>query len=183
MIAYPGFMFAAPPRTGSTWFIHACSLYGLGDGIKSKVHIPFPDGSSNFTVSLVRHPYSWLVSYYHALKGGAVNVVIVDKLCSIAATSETVEVFILRYLDQMPGHVTMIFDEYKASTVMRLEDFPWAPLEFFASIALNKKGAQDVRALMPVNATKGEYHKPNKSLKCQVVDAEKELCERYNYYS
>jgi len=182
VIKYKDFFFAAPPRTGSTWFIKSASIVCLGDAQKSKLHEPPSIIWNGFLVSLVRHPYNWLCSYFLALEGGKTGVHCVDVLANYARTSSDVDEFILQYLKYCPGEVGRIFDRYMASSVLRLEDFPWNAIEFFESVGVKSEDALKVKNITPQNVRKGHVHIVNKNLKKQVVETERKLCERYEYY-
>ncbi len=182
MIKYKDFFFAAPPKTGSTWFIKCCSECGLGDAQKATLHEPPSIIWSGFLVSTVRHPYDWLVSYYLSLKGGMTGIYDVDVLAQYARTSLDVDEFIHKYLMYCPGAVGRIFDRYMATTVLRLEDFPWNTIEFFESIGVKPDIAMKVKNITAQNARKGHVHIVNKYNKKRVLNAEKSICERYEYY-
>jgi len=182
MIQYKDFFFAAAPRTGTTWFIKCCSEIGLGDKQKANLHVPPSIIWSGYLVTLVRHPYDWLVSYYLALKGGMTGVYDVDTLAEHARTAVDVDEFISRYLTYCSGTVGRIFDRYRATTVLRLEDFPWNAIELFESVGVKHDDAMKAHNITPQNARKGHIHIPNKQQRRQVVLAESEICERYEYY-
>lgn len=184
MIKYDKFYFASPPRTGGTFFIKAASEVGLGDAQKSQLHVPPPTPweGRGFVISTVRHPYEFLCSYYLALKGGATGVDCVDVFMDHARTSLDVDEFISKYLRYCPGEVGIIFDRYRANSVLRLEDFPWNVIEFFESIGVQHDEAWKVNSITAQNTRKGHPHIVNKDLKKQVVAAEKDICERYEYY-
>jgi len=130
MIQYKNFSFAAPPRTGTTWFIKAASICELGDGQKATLHIPPPADWNGFVVSMIRHPYDWLASFFLSLRGGSVGVECVD-VFAFARYHDSPESFIQRYLENIPGEVGKMFDTYRANAVIRLEDLPYAGEEFF----------------------------------------------------
>ncbi len=183
MIKYEKFFFAAPPKTGSTFFIKAAAEIGLGDAQKAELHIPPPlTNWSGFLVSTVRHPYEFLCSYYLSLKGGATGVACVDVLMDHARTSLDADEFVSKYLKHCPGEVGKIFDRYRANSVLRLEDFPWNIIEFFETIGVQHNEAWKISSMTPQNARKGHPHIVNKDLRKQVVIAEKDICERYEYY-
>ncbi len=182
MIKYDKFHFAAPPRTGSTYFIKCASICDLGDAQKSVLHQPPSMEWDGYLVSLVRHPYDFLCSYYLSLKGGATGVYCVDVLCNYARTANDVDEFIALYLRYCPGEVGRIFNRYRATTVLRLEDFSWNVIEFFESLGIKYSIAMRVNDITPQNVRKGLVHIENKSQKKQVVFAERDICDRYEYY-
>lgn len=181
MIDYGPFAFCAPPRTGTTWFIKAAYEAGLGSAPKTRIHTPPTSSYNGLVVSLVRHPYHWLESIYYGLEGGFIGVQQVDKYASIARQSEDFADFVNRCIEEHPKGISQAFDSYRANSVLRLEDFPWAAVEFFESIGAKKDKLEKVAKLPPQNARKGEPVFLNKKLKDLVVQAEKDLYERYNY--
>jgi len=181
MIQYKNFSFAAAPRTGTTWFIKACSLMKLGDKQKTKVHFPPPLDYNNYVVSSIRHPYDFLVSFFLALRGGATGVGCVD-VFSFARHHNSPGSFIQRYLRDIPGEVGKMFDAYRANSVIRLEDLPWAAEEFFEGVGVPYETARRVHEITPQNVRKGEPHIVDKKLRKQVMEAEGDFCERHEYY-
>ena len=188
MIHFTDFVFAAPPRTGSTWFVQAAAEVGLRPGVVNRKHEQFPDDHLQFPqetqglrVSLVRHPYNWLMSYYLGLDGGAVNIKEVDVLVDLSRESKDLQTFLRRYVNEMPGTVTRIFDSYQANTILRLEDFPWSPIEFFASLGVRRRDWSGIEDKAPVNFRKGKQPLVHPFLRRDVCGAEEEFCDRYEY--
>lgn len=181
MIDYGTFRFAAPPRTGCTWFLKACSTAGLGEGFKAHVHQPIPPNTTGLTVSLIRHPYDWLISYYYALQGGSTGIVEVDKLSSMARTTLDSTHFINSYTRYIPGVVSEIFDSYHADSVMKTEELKWASLEFFDSLNVNQKRLDLIKQLPPQNVGKNLPIKIDTKLRERVCEAEDSFCNRYDY--
>lgn len=179
-IDYGKFRFATTPRTGTTWFIQACEAAGLGRGFKAHAHAPFNshNDSNAFKLSLVRHPYEWLVSYYKAIHPGNTGIVEIDRL---RTSCKNFEEFIGNYLRECPGQVGRIFSAYNADSYLRIEDMPWAASEFFASIGIPPSLRNKCRFIDPVNVSKGHIHR-DLTVYSQVMLAEKETCERYEYF-
>lgn len=183
MITYPQFTFASAPRTASTWFIKVCADVGLGEAQKAHVHVPPPpdwDVGSMLMVTMIRHPYHWLISYYTALQAGATGIDVVDhRFLKIAREASDVNRFVRLYLKRQPGAVGAMFDDYKATSVFRIEDLPWCVVEFLSSL---EKEAVFASYLPPMNAYNGTPPRPNPKLRAAVVAAEHEFCQRYEYY-
>lgn len=181
MIKYKQFVFAAPPRTATTWFMKAAQDLGLGDGSKSHVHDPAPRDWNGLVVSMVRHPYDWLYSYYYALQGGAIGVDAVDgPFVYIARESTSVDRFIRLYLKRKAGAVGEMFNTYNASTVLRVEDLPYGAGEFFESLGVPSWSA--TMMLPAQNTYNGVTDAPNKKQRKAVVAAERALCQQYEYF-
>ncbi len=176
------FHFAACPRTGSTWFIKAAAIAGLGEAFKAKLHDPFPARAqrlASLRVSLVRHPCDWLASYWASIHPGRVGVREVDALPVAMASFDS---FIKAYLRSMPGQVGRIFASYNADTYLRLEDMPWAAVELFETIGVQRGQTALVEKLDPQNVTRQELRPHwDAKLRRRVLEAEQEMCERYDY--
>ncbi len=181
MIKYENFYFAAPPRTGTTFFIKSAAECGLGEQNKAKLHEPPSIIWDGYLVSLVRHPYSWLCSYFLSLQGGATGVHCVDVLVNHARKAVDADDFIRKCLRYCPGEVGRIYTRYRASTVLKLEEFPWNVIEFFESVGVKHEDAWKVNNITPQNARKGHAHIVNKDLRKQVVQSEKPVCEMFEY--
>ena len=183
MIDYKLFQFASPPRTATTWFLRACDTVGLGNGFKSHVHSPPPPDhrGKGIIVSLVRHPYDWLVSYYYGLLGGSVGVTEVDEMAPLFRQSRDFWAFGRRYIRKMPGTISKMFEAYWPTNVMRVEDLPWAAVELFEMLGIKKRLLKDVPRIRPANFTKRSPYVDFPRLRKAVVKAEKEFCDRYDY--
>lgn len=174
MITFNKFAFASPPRTGTTWFMKTANAAGFGEGFKAYVHIPPPSDYGGFMVSIVRHPYDWLSSVYHELQGGKIGVPVFDAISECALGAKTFREFI----DRLPENsLPAVFDAYRASTILRLEDMPWAADELFR--AFGYKG--DIINLSPQNCSK--CHTPiDMALREHIVRREEAFCEQYDYW-
>jgi len=182
MIDYKKFQFASPPRTATRWFMSICNHLGLGDVSSAAVHVPPPkDNPKVLMVTMVRHPYDWLVSYFYALQGGAIQVPCVDKFVPLARGAGSFRYFIKSYLKRMPGEVGRMFAEYRASTVMRLEDFPWAVMEFFKMLDVEKHSIEAIREFPAINTWEKTPFTEYDFLRMKVCEAETEFCDRYEY--
>lgn len=182
MIHYKKFSFASPPRTGSTWFLKACVEIGIGNDShsKAKLHVPPPVGDTSYRVSIVRHPYDWLESYYYALEGGTIQVECVDVFVPYVRQAHTFRQFVSLYLRHLPGEVGKMFDFYRPNNVFRVEDLPWAAIEFFQSIGVPEKRTNRLRDLPVANARKIAQAK-DRRLRTLILDAEESYCDRYDY--
>lgn len=132
-------------------------------------------------MSIIRHPYEWLESYYHAIRGVAVGVPCVDVFSQAARNAENFEAFVVQYLRDMPGAVSDMFIAYNAASVMRLEELRWATQEFFRSVGVEGDELRDVAELPPENVRKDVHRDKHKRLRREVCDADAEFCERYDY--
>ena len=154
MIDYGNFVFAAPPRTGSTWFIKAAAEAGLGKGFKAHVHSKAPKDNTGLVVSLVRHPCPWLASYYHVLQGGHTGVPEVDVLETLARACPTFDGFVRGYLANFEGHVTKIMLSYQADSYIRTCDIRWGAYELFVTAGVKAKTALRATSHGPQNCGK-----------------------------
>lgn len=187
-IDYKQFRFASAPRTGTTWFIQACEAAGLGQGFKAHVHAPFTEQESGaFKVSLVRHPYYWLTSYFKSILPGSTGIPEIDKLRFPSSVPLSVtmvddfENFINTYLHTCPGQVSRIFDSYGADSYLKIEDMPCAVTELFRSLGVPAHLRNKCRYIDPQN--KSKLHIPKDlELYRRVMDAEQEMVDRYEYF-
>jgi len=185
-VEYPFFSFAAPPRTGCDHFIEACRIAGLGktDRIDAIRHFPRNNDGKHLRVSLVRHPCQWLGSVYAALNdfgtesspnmhGIGTAFIVLDK--------STFDDFVRSYLQMSPTGVSCLFDQYKADTRLRSEDMPWCLLELFETFEVPKVllGLVETYWRSKVFDVVPEW---TPHLYQQVLDAEWEFCEAYDYY-
>jgi len=124
-----------PPKTGGIWARTACASIGLpwmqhtGDGPKSCQHSDTPPPEDRATMVFVRHPVTWLKSYwmYHQRTGWMQYtdspgfVFYANYRCG-----EPFPAFVARYLDKMPGAIGRMFDRYtrSADAVGYVESLP-----------------------------------------------------------
>jgi hypothetical protein len=149
------------------------------------VHIP-PDENQHFLLTIVRHPFTWLNSYYRQIKGGFINQKEVDELAPLARESASFEHFVRKYINQKPGHVWEMVKAYRANTIIRIEDLPWAAVDFFITLGVPKNLRKKVSELKPMNM-RGPFLRDNierkrlRRLMKLVCDVEPDLCEHFEY--
>lgn len=181
MISCEHFLFASPPRTGTAWFVHAVHYCGLRHETRANVHIPPPKGHSGPVVSIVRDPASWLASYYGAIRDGKIGVPVVDQFADVAKDCGTVREFMLTVARTMPGSVGEMFSMYRADTVLRLEDQPWATIEFLRMFKKSKAVDDIIRHQPPMNTRKQAEIIPRECIDA-VHEAEEDFCDFYEYF-
>lgn len=183
MLTCDRFTYAAAPRTGVEWFTQAATLAGFAlQG--GNAHVPPPQDHNALVVTVVRHPYDWLVSLFMECKSKRREVgnLFVDGLITMAGNyCITLDDFIRAYITYCPGEVGLMFDSYNASTVMRLEDQPFAACDFFDPFGVDVDRLIAIEALPPCNCRVGLPVLPNFNLRSLVVRAEREFCQRYDY--
>lgn len=181
MIRYEQFDFAAPPRTGTTWFLDAATRIGLGEKSKFAIHKLFPEKERHVQrmyISMVRHPVDWLMSYYHEIHPGSIQVDVVDIFQGIQANDPCE--FMEKVVDQIPGSVGSMFSAYKADSVLRLEDLPWCALSLFETVGVKQRVAQMCNVLPKQNVSQKHFNIPD-VLRRRVMESEADFCERYDY--
>jgi len=158
-------------------------MAGLGRGFKSNVHTPFTENDQeSFKVSLVRHPYNWLVSYYVAIYPGVVGIDPIDQLReSHGKELPTYQDFLTNYLMHHRGTVGRIFGAYQADSYIRIEDTPWAVVELFESLGVPKLGRNRCKGI-PIKNSSKQHHPIIGKLRQQVLLAEEEMVERFEYF-
>ena len=178
MIEYEQFCFAAPPRTGNLWFRSAARLCGLRE-------LEIDDGYHTFSttsklkVSMVRNPFYWLSSCYNALRLKILSPHDAWWFGNLEYQT-TFNTFVHGYLEKYPGYVGKFFDFYRADSVMRLEDQPDSFMELATTLGVNQYWKNAVRLLLPLNETEDTWALD--ALRVGVYSAEKEFCERYDYW-
>ncbi len=181
MINYKRIQFASAPRTGSTYFMKAAAIAGLGEGFKAHVHKPFPEepNAAVLRISMVRHPVDWLISYYTAIFPGSTGIEEVDALLTLPG--QDFDEFAYHYLERMPGHVNEVFDRYRSNTNLRIEDAPWNVIEMFESITkLTEDQTQRIVGLGKQNISKTLPFVGRKN-RLLLGLAEKKTMEKYDY--
>lgn len=184
MIDYGPYRLASPPRTATTWFERASFLAGFERGVNQHSHVhELPEDDDGLSVTLVRHPYEWLDSYYHELKGGFCGVAEVDDLVPLVRSSIRFEQFVNLYVKQRAGFLFDLIKKYRPTTVLRVEDLPWAAVEFFGAFGASAKQLQEIIILAPRNARLNRYNGNgvDDRQKKTVCEAETEYCEAFDY--
>lgn len=182
MIDIGPFQFAAAPRTATTWILHAISTAGLGNFSKSYVHVshlPTRRGETEkLKVSMVRHPYDWLASYYAAIKLGHVGVPSVDRFQTLSCG--TFKVFIESYLREMPGAVGDVFTSYGADVYLKLEELPWCFIELLETIGISKQRSIRCKDITRQNWCES-LPKIDTKLRRYVLRAEQMMVQQFEY--
>jgi len=185
MLSYERFAFASAPRTGTAYMVDAFERAGLGNQTRAKVHEPFPSDYKGYTVSMVRHPYDWLVSYYYEIPGAMINIAPIDNLItSYQAAPNNVHDFIRAACSELGDNfVGDIFDIYNASMYLRIEDMPRSLYEFLDTIDVvppfGISGAVQDRK----NINKfSRFHDVDEDVRRLVVERNLDFCERFEYY-
>ncbi len=180
MIRYPIFDFAAPPRTGVSWFLAAAQLAGLGPGFRHGAHVPF-SGSvrRGFRVSLVRHPCDWLASCYavRASRGPSSNGMAFANCLDLGSFDE----FVRSYLRKRPGAVGRLYNEYEADARLRIEDVPWSFIELMESFGIIKEMREKCVKLGRRSATPDWNPRWDGGMRRAVLGAERETCDAHEY--
>lgn len=173
LIQFESFCFEAAPRVGAAWFLEVADLYGFKQLKEHQVSIK---------ASIVRHPFKWLQSIY--LNPPTVRYYsnsMLNRIIHFRHISTSPFDFFER-VTEIPNTISTVFDWYEADTVMRFEDFPWAPVEFFksfidypTSVQLPPKTNESLQFM-------GFSPAIEKELSLKVVRSNKEFCERYDYF-
>lgn len=176
------FRFAGAPRTATTWIRNAAVAAGLNENGRTTVHVPHAPGPSSVPrLTVVRRPTSWIRSYWTAIYPGFIGVDCFDELRkNINASS--FDGIVRQYLSRCPGWIGRMFDAYGGDVVIRVEDLPWAFVEFLESVGVEKERRERCLTMAPMNATKREFVPLwNRSLLDRLREAEADLIDRYEY--
>lgn len=175
MIDYHCFRYASAPRTGTTWFLQAAyQCLGI-EGMKASVHLPHCC-FDKLCVSVVRHPYDWLESYYYVLQQGCIHVDCVDVFMKL--NGKSFKTFLRSYLELMPGKVGSMFFAYQADCFLKLEDFPTAFSLLMDSFEISSR---EVLELPKQNVRNRFVLKEAKKWRTAVEQAEKEMMDYFSY--
>lgn len=177
MIDYPQFSFAAPPCVYSHWFVFVAGSAGLRPArhFPTQLVPPLPN-HGKFVVSIVRHPLTWLHSYFENMKGKETRIPEVDVFRDCYQGSQNrFPIFVDAYLKKCPGAVSRLYQAYHSSNVMRVEDFPNAAADFLESFG----HVTDCRRFAFGDSC-GWMH--DRDIRRAVVNAEFDFCCDYEYY-
>jgi hypothetical protein len=95
-----------------------------------------------------------------------------------AEQTHNFEQFVDLLLLASPGAIGRLFSRYKADSVLRLEDMPWALMETAGALGLSEDAAAQCVTVekIPEPALSSVRQKD------LVVESERELCSRYDYW-
>lgn len=180
MVDYSLFQLACPPRTGTTWMLHAAAIAGLGSRSKAAAHQPHNGQSRGLRVCTVRHPCTWLASYWTVLYPGFTGVDIVDRFAKLRG--DTFDQFVRSYLSRIPGAIGEMFFSYNADSYVRLEDLPWSFVDLLASSGVPQSMRERCISITRMNS--GISPKPdwNKVLHRRVIESERDMCDLFDYW-
>ncbi len=185
-IDFDCFQFACPPRVGTSWFLKAAQLSGFGSAHKDHAHAPFHDGrrADQFRVTLVRHPCDWLASCYVAIRDRDADVFQLGTLATLDV-EQGFDFFVREYLYNkiMEGWITKLYNDYtlEANSILRIEDMPWAFVELMEALEVPDIMKRRCIGLAKQNVSKS-VPQWNEKLRAEVMDAEREVVESFEYY-
>lgn len=181
MVVFEEFVFAAPPYTGTDWFLSAAKTIELSYWYIEGVYTP-PHNTDKFFLSIVRHPYFWLKEVFFSSKNSICPLRHDEDLLSLAMLEQDLGGFIHRCV-RVKNRVWDVFKQYRASSILRFEDFPEAPIEFFESLGV---GPEKIQTIKSIKVHVGQYRNVSIDeegcLMKEVLQAEPRFCEAYNYY-
>jgi len=172
------FQFATASLTGGPWFYQTIMKYGIEDseyygGVLGKFK-KIKDGHK-LKVTLVRNPCDWLGLCYKMLLSDCLSGTL-KKFKEL--NTESLYEFANDYLDKMPGEISRLFFSYEADSYMRIEDMPWAMLEF-----LEMLGHDVSFRSFPKIPIQSEFPRiDNEFLRQRVMKAEKGITDAFDYY-
>lgn len=187
MIDYTLFCFSTPPMTGSTWFVKAAQLAGLGWHKPAEAVVPFHSrcqcplkcGVNKPRVSLVRHPCDWLALCYMQLKTDSRNYSNGDSPIPFDSWPvRTFSAFVRAYLEERPGYIGELYAQYDSDVCLRVEDLPLAFGELMDSVGVDPL----FNLYLYLNVRKPNLPQWDRSLRYLVTREEGAIFERYEYY-
>lgn len=181
MVEFEKFVFAAPPCTGSRWFVNRCNALGV-----PVLNWRYPKVQANkecekFVLSIIRHPYYWLLAFFEECKCKLTGVREIDIFNDdYRGCRGDFQEFCKVYLQRHPGRISEMFSSYRAASVMRHEDMPWCAEEFLMSLGVPYSNGQLPKTDFQSRVLTG--WSTNKELRKAVIRAERDFCEAYGYY-
>jgi len=180
-VSFGLFEFAGVPRTATTWIRNAAVLAGLKENGRTVVHVPHAPGPSDVPrLTVVRHPCSWLQSYWSAIYPGFIGVDVFDDLRKTYLSPDGFDGTVRQYLSRCPGWIGRMFAAYGGDVVIRVEDLPWSFVEFLESVGVERNARERCLTMQPMNGSK-ILPQWNKSLFDRVVEAEADFVRTYEY--
>jgi hypothetical protein len=181
---FGSFEFASPPRTATSWIRSAAAEAGLMERDRVAVHVPHQkscNSSGVIRLSCVRHPCTWLRSWYAAIYPAIIEVEAVDHLRRMTNPG-TFDHVVRQLLVSSPGCIGRMHAAYGADVVIRVEDLPWAFVEFLESVGVERRLRERCLLMPAQNATKPEkLPEWNPCLHARVLVAENEFASKYEY--
>ena len=116
------FTFASLPRCGSDWFIKTMTRVGIPHVKRYGLHMMGREaGKPSITIN--RDPATWLASYWRSINARLDNHEIpgFGDMFDLRIPSDTFEQFAERYIEQMSGTISQMFDHYRSDHVIHTE--------------------------------------------------------------
>jgi hypothetical protein len=155
-------------------------MIGLPQPGKAHVHIPHNSKKQDKLRRVcIRHPCDWLASYWAAIHPGQIQVIPVDEFARIK--TDHFDHFVRMYLSRMPGAIGRMFESYNGDSYIRIEDLPWNWTELLSALEVPEKLRDRCITLGPQNRNGRVLPRWSPSLYRRVLDAEKEMIERYEF--
>jgi hypothetical protein len=183
MIDYGVFQFACLPEAGGTWFYQ--TMRSAGVPIKEVkaggLYSNFSNGRDKLRISMVRNPCDWLFSCFEFLKKDWVERGLPECLMDMRALTNGIQdhnsfnQFLIDYLLLMPGEVSKLFLQYDADSYICAENMPWAMIEIFEMIEVRRPDTFPPATLQLTPEI-------NDDVRNQIIKAEKEMCDAFDYY-
>lgn len=154
------FSFAGVPRTATAWIKRSCLTAGLK--ARGNVHSPHSEDDPKIKLSTVRHPVDWMASWWSTFGRDR----LFDDFVRVRLASGKT--------------VGSMFDACKADVVIRVEDLPWAFVEFLQSLGLS---GRDCEACLKIPRINPSHRRPtwNPDLLKRVIESESGMMEKYDY--
>lgn len=172
MIRYERMLFFPTLLTASDWFIDAMFHTGQRSVLWNQAE---PGGGNLLKVALVRHPCRWLSDCYRAVNTDTSLIRLTRLQPWTRLRNGSVGEFVEDYLRSSPGAVGKLFDACEVDTCIRVEDLPYAFLELLESLDIVRPPTLPELLHCPATRMEPEHWR-------RVVRAERDFCERYDYY-
>ena len=182
MIDFGLFRLSAPPRTGLGWVIAAMARGGLKplSGSNYPFTPPVVPDTSRITISLVRHPCTWLESFHEHWRGKFFEHQPLREISDLPG--DTPDEFARTIATYHHGAVWQLYRSYNADVCLRVEDFPWALVSLLESLGVEEE------KLLPVMRFGKETWRPQRktnlsaSVQREVYRSETDVLDHFGYY-
>lgn len=177
---------SGPPRVGIRWLAQRALDLGVAIDV-NRLYTPLVADPTVYGITVVRHPYDWLRSLYFAFRQPPLALlesfgVGFAPWLDLVTLARDWKHFLALVLDRGPLVIGDFFNTFYASSVLRLEDFPWGPAELFQALGYSPATCREF-AKSPRTNQGGYPHirKADERERFELRRREWEFYERFNY--
>ena len=183
MIVFDQFVFASAPCTGTPWFLRVCQELKMQNValLETSFEPPPPGFDEKLVLSFVRHPATWLESFFDEWNKGPIGIQSFDMLWTLKQQTQSFYHFLDCYLNLYQGYVSEVFRSFKTDTAIKYENINEGVGEFLLALGFQCPSCYSQTLVTPI---KSHIHvgKCDRSLRKRILQAEPTLVELYDYY-